>query len=43
MASGVDNLFGFQLGTGIRYLDSEAQKTELSLEVAKIQFSMTGL
>ena len=34
---------GFQLGDGIRYLESEAQNTELSLEVAKIQFSLSGL
>ena len=34
---------GFQLGDGIRCLESEAQNTELSLEVAKIQFSLSGL
>ena len=30
---------GFQLEDGIRSLESEAQNTVLSLEVAKIQFS----
>ena len=34
---------GFQLGDGIRCLESEAQNTELSLEVAKIQFSLSVL
>ena len=34
---------GFQLGDGIRCLESEAQNSELSLEVAKIQFSLSGL
>ena len=34
---------GFQLGDSIRYLESEPQNTELSLEVAKIQFSLSGL
>ena len=34
---------GFQLGDGIRCFESEAQNTELSLEVAKIQFSLSGL
>ena len=34
---------GFQLGDGIRCLESEAQNTELSLEVVKIQFSLSGL
>ena len=34
---------GFQLGDGIMCLESEAQNTELSLEVAKIQFSLSGL
>ena len=33
----------FQLGDGIRCLEPEAQNTELSLEVAKIQFSISGL
>ena len=33
---------GFQLGDGMRCLESEAQNTELSLEVAKIQFSLSG-
>ena len=33
----------FQLRDGIRCLESEAQDTELSLEVAKIQFSLSGL
>ena len=33
---------GFQLGDGIRCFESEAQNTELSLEVAKIQFFLSG-
>ena len=33
----------FQLGDGIRCLELEAQNAELSLEVAKIQFSLSGL